>query len=127
MQNKAEKKISYSCRADKDSYPHDGRADKGRYRHDSRADKNPYRHDRRADSLSRKKHGIYVTSLEELFRLSEVTFFGGPIFAVSQASKVMLCSEIMRSKSFFAIICLFSNKLMINIVKQRILNLPRMS
>ena len=31
-----------SCRADKDSYPHDGRADKGRYRHDSRADKNPY-------------------------------------------------------------------------------------
>ena len=52
MLNKAEKKISYSCRADKDSYPHDGRADKGRYRHDSRADKNPYRHDRRADSLS---------------------------------------------------------------------------
>ena len=42
-----------SCRADKDSYPHDGRADKGRYRHDSCADKNPYRHDRRADSLSR--------------------------------------------------------------------------
>ena len=46
------KKESYSCRADKDSYPHDGRADKGRYQHDSRADKNPYQHDRRADSLS---------------------------------------------------------------------------
>ena len=45
--------MSYSCRADKDSYPHDGRANKGRFRHDSRADKNPYRHDRRADSLSR--------------------------------------------------------------------------
>ena len=44
--------FSCSCRADKDSYPHDVRADKGRYRHDSRADKNPYRHDRRADSLS---------------------------------------------------------------------------
>ena len=55
MVNNAEKKLSYSCRADEDSYPHDRRADKGRYRPDSRADKNPYRHDRRADSLSQAK------------------------------------------------------------------------
>ena len=42
--------IDYSCRADKDSYRHDGRADKNSYRHNRRADKNPNRHDRRADS-----------------------------------------------------------------------------
>ena len=34
-----------SCRADKDSYPHDGRADKDSYPHDGRADKDSYPHD----------------------------------------------------------------------------------